>query len=406
MKPTKHKFTVLKQICELIPRNLVYTLAKKHGVDKKSRTFKPWSHVVALVFTQLSHALSLNDVSDTLRNHSGVLTTIRRASPPSRNGLSYANRERNADMAEDLFWETMKHLKTVNPKFGTGRKYSGFPRRFKRVINVVDSTTIQLVSNCIDWAKHRRRKAAAKCHMRLDLETFLPRFAIVRESKGDASEAKELCSGMQAGEIVIFDKAYVDYDHLYHLDSRGIFWVTRAKDNMAYKVVKSNPVKGNVISDEEVELVTTASQKKYPKPIRLIRAMVEVNGKMEKMSFISNNMNWAASSICDLYKARWSIEVFFKQMKQTLQLADFLGHSKQAVRWQIWTALLTYVLLRFIAFQSKWTGTFSRLFTVLRGTLWSTFSIFSVLDCCGTAGGKPRVIARPAQVYLPGFTWN
>jgi len=207
------------------------------------------------------------------------------------------------------------------------------------VINVVDSTTIQLVSNCIDWAKHRRRKAAAKCHMRLDLETFLPRFAIVRESKGDASEAKELCSGMQAGEIVIFDKAYVDYDHLYHLDFRGIFWVTRAKDNLAYKVLKTNPVKGNVISDQEIELITTSSQKKYPKSFRLIRAMVEVNGKMEKMSFISNNMSWAASSICNLYKARWSIEVFFKQLKQTLQLADFLGHSKQAVRWQIWTAL-------------------------------------------------------------------
>lgn len=406
MKPTKHKFTVLKQICELIPRNLVHTLAKKHGVDKKSRTFKPWSHVVALVFTQLSHALSLNDVSDTLRNHSGVLTTIRRATPPSRNGLSYANRERNADMAEELFWKMMDHLKTVNPKFGAGKKYSGFPRRFKRVINVVDSTTIQLVSNCIDWAKHRRRKAAAKCHMRLDLETFLPRFAIVRESKGDASEAKELCAGMQAGEIVIFDKAYVDYDHLFHLDSRGIFWITRAKDNMAYKVLKSNPVKGNVISDQEITLVTTSSQKKYTKSFRLIRAKVEINGKMECLSFITNNINWAASSICDLYKARWAIEVFFKQMKQTLQLADFLGHSKQAVRWQIWTALLTYVLLRFIAFQSKWKGTFARLFTILRGTLWSTLSMFSILDCCGTAGGNPKVIARPAQAYLPGFVWN
>ena len=120
------------------------------------------------------------------------------------------------------------------------------------------------------------------------------------------------------------------------------------------------------------------------------------------MTFITNNTVWAPSSVCDLYKARWAIEVFFKQLKQTLQLADFLGHSKQAVRWQIWMALLTYVLLRFIAFQSKWKGSFARLFTILRGILWETLAIDSVIACCGTAD-PPRIIAAPAQAYLPGF---
>ena len=110
MKPSRHEFSVLKQVVELIPRNLVPKLARKHGVDKKSRTFTPWSHVVSLLFAQLSHALSLNDICDTLRNHSGAIQTVRRAEPPSRNGLSHANRERNADMAEALFWETLDNL--------------------------------------------------------------------------------------------------------------------------------------------------------------------------------------------------------------------------------------------------------------------------------------------------------
>ena len=110
MKPAEHQFTTLKPICDLIPRNLVSKLVKEHGVDKRSRSFTPWSHVVSMVFAQTAHSLSLNDICDTLGHHSGVLTTVRRAVPPSRNGLSHANRNRNADMAEALFWETLKSL--------------------------------------------------------------------------------------------------------------------------------------------------------------------------------------------------------------------------------------------------------------------------------------------------------
>lgn len=217
-----HQFTTLKQICDLIPGNLVPKLAKKHGVDKRSRNFTPWSHAVSMIFAQTAHSLSLNDISDTLRNHSGVLTTIRRAVPPSRNGLSHANRNRNAGMAEALFWKTLDNLQSVAPGFGMGRKYCGFPRRFKRTINAVDSTTIRLVANCMDWAKHRRRKAAAKCHMRLDLQTFLPRFAIVKAADThDSTEAWELCADVRAGEIVVFDKAYVDFGHLFSLTGTG-----------------------------------------------------------------------------------------------------------------------------------------------------------------------------------------
>ena len=403
--PARHQFTVLKQIVDVIPRNLISKLATKHGVDKKSRSFKPVSHVVSLLFGQLSHALSLNDICDTLHNHEGSLAVVRGATPPSRNGLSHANRERNADMAEDLFWETLGSLQKQAPNFGMGRKYVGFPRRFKRMINVVDSTTIQLVANCLDWAKHRRRKAAAKCHMRLNLQTFLPNFAVVKAANThDSTEAVELCAAMQPGEIVVFDKAYVEFNHLYSLEQRGIFWVTRAKSNMAYEIVGQHSApRGNILLDASIRLTGNKSAKEYPEHMRIVVALVEINGKEVVMSFITNNTHWAASSICDLYKARWGIEVFFKQMKQTLQLADSLGHNENAVRWQVWTALLAYVLLRFVAFMGKWTGTFARLFTILRGILWSRLDMYGVLDFCGTAHDPPRVCAAPNQAYLPGF---
>ena len=405
MKPAKAKYTTLQQICNLIPPGLVPQLARKHGVDKKSRSFTPWSHVVAMIHAQLAHSISLNDIADTLQNHSGSLASIRRAKPPSRNGLSHANRVRNADVAEELFWEMLTHIQKLHPTFGAGHKYSGLPHRFKRAIHAIDSTTIQLVANCLDWARHRRRKAAAKCHLQLNLQTFLPQFAIVKAANThDSTEAKELCANLQAGEIAVFDKAYVDFEHLAALDKRGVFWVTRAKEKMSYRVVgQHREPKGKIRRDVLIELTVAKSRKAYPKLLRLVEADVEINGKLRTMVFITNNLEWSSTSICDLYKCRWGIEVFFKQLKQTLQLADFLGQSENAVRWQIWTAMLTYLLLRYAGFLGKWKRSFRRLFTLLRGVLFSRLEMFSVMACCGTARDSPRFVSAPYQAYLPGF---
>ncbi len=136
-------------------------------------------------------------------------------------------------MAEKLFWAVLSHLQTLQPGFARGSRGKGLARRFRRAINVVDSTTIALVASCMDWAKHRRRKAAAKCHLRLDLRSFPPRFAIVdAAAHNDDKRARELCTGIRPGEIVVFDKAYLDFDHLFDLTQRAIFWVTRAKENL------------------------------------------------------------------------------------------------------------------------------------------------------------------------------
>ena len=141
MKSARSKFSTLKQICTYIPGHLVAKLARSHGIDKKCRTFSPWSHVVSLLYAQLAHSSGLNNVCDGLRLHKGKLGAIRGATPPSRNTLSNANKNRSADMAEELFWSVFEHLKILSPSFG-GKTYKGFPRRFKRVIHAVDSTTI------------------------------------------------------------------------------------------------------------------------------------------------------------------------------------------------------------------------------------------------------------------------
>jgi len=403
--PTVSKLSVLRQLCNLIPTHLVPQLARETGVDVKARTFSPWSHVVSLVFAQISHAIGLNDVCDALSLHSGPLSALRGATAPSRNNLSYANRHRVASLAEKLFWKMLEHLQNLSPTFARGKIGRGVTRRFRRVIHVVDSTTIQLVASCMDWAKHRRRKAAAKCHLRLDLQSFLPRFAIIDTAKHhDSKRAREVCAGIKAGEIVIFDKAYLDFDHLFELAMSGIYWVTRAKDNLRYRVRRQlSKAKGNILRDELIVLKTEQSRDRYPAELRRVVALVEVDGKEMEMVFLTNNLEWSATSVADLYRCRWSIEVFFKQIKQTLQLSDFLGHSANAVRWQIWTALLVYLLLRYLGFVSSWSHSFTRLFTVIRSVLWRKLDVRALLESYGTAGRRIRILGTPQTAYFPGF---
>ncbi len=404
--PTASRFSVVRQLCNYIPPHLVPQLARDTGVDEQARTFSPWSHVVSLCYAQVTHSIGLNDVCDGLQLNSGPLSALRGATPPTRNNLSHANKVRDAEMAEKLFWEVLNYLGELSPKFVSGKAGKRFARRFKRTIHVVDSTTIQLIASCMDWAKHRRRKAAAKCHLRLDLQSFLPRFAIVDTAReADAKRAREVCAGVQAGEIVIFDKAYVDFEHLWDLAQREVVWVTRAKENQQLVVMETYPVRegGKVVSDELVGLKNAASQKAYPELMRRVTAWVQIDGQERLMVFLTNQLTWSSESIAELYRCRWQIEVFFKQIKQTLQLADFLGTTANAVRWQVWTALLVYLLLRYVAFLANWAHSFSRLFAVIRTCLWRKFDLLGLLARYGTAGGSFRYLGRPEQAFFPGF---
>ena len=402
-KSAVRKPAIFRQICELIPPHLVSKLAREHQVP--SRGITPWSHVVALLYAQFTHSLGLNDVCDALAANRGALASIRGAVPPSRNGLSNANRTRPSGMAEALFWSVLEHFERQYPG-GGGSAFRRLPRRFRRTVHVVDATTIKLFANCMDWAKHRRRKAAAKLHLRLNLESFLPVFAVVDSARGhDNTKARVLCFGLKAGEIAVFDMAYIDYEHMNELDARGVFWVSRVKEKMRFHCVKKLLPKpqGKILRDDIVLVENQQKRKAYPKRLRRITALVEVRGEWKEMTFLTNNFQWAASSICELYKARWNIEVFFRQIKQTLHIGDFLGYNRKAIEWQIWTALLMYLLLRLLHRCVDWSHSFTRLFTCLRAVLWQRRYLIDYLQIYGTAGGSFRMQWAPQQAFLPGF---
>ncbi len=406
-KSTRNSLSILHQICKLVPPYLVPKLAARYEVDKRARSFTPWSHLVTLLFAHLSHASSLNDVCDAIRSHETWFSRIRGAIAPAKNTLSHANRNRNPRMAEHLFWTILNQLQESSPRFG-GHTFKGMPRRFRRAVYAIDSSTIKLVANCIDWAKHQRRKAAAKLHLRLDLRSYLPAFAIVDSAAhNDNLRARELCADLKDGEIALFDKAYIDYRHLFDLTRRGVFWVTRAKDNMSYRVKERNIRKreGNILRDDMIVLTGVKTCAYYPQPFRLVRAIVEIDGRLREMTFITNNVDWAPSSIADLYKSRWAIETFFKEIKQTLQLGDFLGHNKNAVEWQVWTALIAYVLLRYLSSTHGWPHGFKRLFCLMRSNLWNRYDVGGLIGFCGTARGSPEETDTAEQRLLPGFQW-
>lgn len=390
-KPTKTVYTVLRQLVQWIPPGMIQRLAEEHKLD--IRKWSAVSHVIALMYGQLAGCDSLNGIVDASRVHASEWCNIRGAKPPKRNTFSNANRHRDAAMAEQLYWEVFEHLVAVCPGFGEYRKHKGFLARMKRGIYAIDSSTIKLCLNCIDWARHRRKKAAAKLHMNLDIGSRLPAFAVVEDAgHHDSTRAETLCAHLKAGDVCLADRAYTDFYFLNSLRARSIFFVVRQKKNMRFKRVRKLPKNrnGSIVEDELVVPVLARSKERYPFPLRRVTARVEVNGKTVEMVFLTNNLDWSARTVAELYRARWAVELFFKELKQTCLIRDFVGYNENAVKWQIWTGLLVHLLLRFMRHVAGWTLSFSRLAGVVRAAVWVKRELVGILKTYGTAPQKKQ----------------
>jgi len=404
-KPTKTEYTVLRQLVQWIPSGMIQRLADEHRLD--IRKWSAVSHVVALMYGQIAGCDSLNGIVDAARVHEGEWRNIRGAEPPKRSTFSNANRHRDADMAERLYWEVFDHLTDVCPGFGEYRRHKGFLARLKRGIFAIDSSTIKLSLNCIDWARHRRKKAAAKLHLRLDVGSRLGAFAVVEDAAHhDSVRADALCADLKAGDVCVADRAYTDFGFLEGLRARGVFFVVRQKKNMRFKTVRALPKGGDacVVSDELVEPALARSKGLYPFPLRRVTARVEVDGKPREMVFLTDNLDWSARTVAELYKARWSVELFFKELKQTCLIHDFVGYNENAVRWQVWTGLLVHLLLRFMRHVTGWELSFSRLSGVVRAAVWVKRDLAAILKTYGTAPrpkrGEPAVKPPPLQAFF------
>lgn len=240
--------------------------------------------------------------------------------------------------------------------------------RFKHKLLSLDSTMVELCAEVFDWAKHKRTKGALKIHMVLDHDGHLPAYAVMTEGKtADVAVSRKL--RFQAGTLLVFDRGCSAYDWWLELTRAGVDFVTRLKDDAVYGVVESRPVAGNseIRSDELILLV---SQQEIGPEALLRRIEVWIREKNETMVFVTNNMKLAARTIARIYKERWQIELFFKALKQGLKVKTFVGTSENAVRIQIWTALIAMLVLRFLQLKSTFGWSLSNLVALLRQQLF------------------------------------
>ena len=405
-RAARRSISVLKQIVTgFLPGWKIAEFAANEKI--KAREFSYDAQIYLLMLGQLLHLFSLNELVDVSQIYASELSRIRGIVPAKLNTFSNANRTRNPEVVEKFFWCVYEKLKKENPGFVECPCKGPLARFRSRGVYAIDSSTIRLAYWCIGWARHRQRKAAVKLHMVANVRSRLPHFCLVDKAKDhDSRKADELLASLKEGDIAILDRAYNAFAKLYGHNQRGGFFVVREKDRMKSKVVSRVAKKAlpkNILSDETVRLTGVRTGSEYPAPLRRVTAHVLVDGKWRDMVFLTNNFAWSATTVAELYKARWEVELLFKELKQTLQLQDFYGENENAVRWQIWAALLTHLMLRFLKFKARANCSYTRFVGFVRAVVWLKKDLMSVLRAYGIAPGENGGVAFEDMPYLPGF---
>lgn len=338
--------------------------------EHRAKGFTCWEQFVSMLFCQLAQARSVREITDGLQCCEGKLKHLGLSQGPKRSTLSYANAHRPWELYEKLFYDLLSQCQAISPK----KKF-----RFKNRLLSMDSTTVELCASMFDWARWRQTKGAVKLHLLLDHDGHLPIFAHVTDGKtGDVKVAQTL--DFPKGSIVALDRAYVDYHLFTRWTREGVFFVTRLKANADIGRVKSHPVatRGNVRSDETVRLQPIVAGRPDFEDLRCVTVWLE--DKQEELVLLTNNFTLAASTIAAIYKERWQIELFFKLLKQQLKIKTFVGTTANAVRIQIWTALIAVLVVRYLQFRSKIHWAVSNLVALLRWNLFSYRDLWQWLN--------------------------
>jgi len=384
--------SLFSQLLEQFPRTEFSRLVKKHSAERHAKGFTCWTQFVAMLFCQVARADSLREICNGLACCLGKLTHLGVSGAPKKSTLAYANEHRPDGLFEDLFWSVLERFRNQG---ALGPKKHAF--RFKNKLLSLDSTTISLCLSVFPWARFRRAKGGVKAHVLLDHADYMPAFVHISEAKMHDSRALTLLR-LNAGSIVVMDMAYNDYKQFADWCEKGIYFVTRMKDNAVYYPIEvyEVPKYRNILADEIVLLTGTAAQQRCPHPLR--RVVVWNEEKQEELVLLTNHLDFGATTISGIYKARWQIELFFKTIKQNLKIKTFVGTSENALRIQIWTALIALLLLKWLHHLSKADWSISNLAAMLRLNL---FTYRNLRDWLNEPFQTPPMVPLPEQLMLP-----
>jgi hypothetical protein len=340
--------TIFNQLLNFLPRHKFDQFVGQHQGDRYTKRLTTWNQLVALLYAQATGKDSLREIETGLNlnkntwHHLGIGSV-------ARSSLADANSRRSYQIFEQLFYSLLSQCREIIPE---ENKFN-----FKNPLYSFDSTTIELCLNLFDWAKYRTAKGALKIHTLLNNRTTIPELLNITTGKiGDVTALKSINLELPPESIIVFDRAYIDYDLWAKINEKKLFFVSRAKINQNLFVIGQHKSKEtlepNITADEKVMYGDYNAGKRYDEVVlRRIKYWHEKDQR--EYVYLTNNFKLAASQIANVYKNRWQIELFFKWIKQNLKIKTFLGTSENAVLTQIWTAMIYYLLLAYIKFQTK-----------------------------------------------------
>jgi hypothetical protein len=362
--------SIFSQLLQLFPRIEFEAAVRAHHADRHARGFDCWTQFVAMLFCHLGQAHSLREICGGLATTEGKLKHLGVGRAPNRSTLSYANEHRSSQLYETV----LANLLARGQQLAISHKKRF---RFHNPLLTIDSSIIDLSLSVFDWARYVKEKGAAKLHLILDNQGYLPKYAVLTEGRRcDLTPVRTL--EFEPGTILIFDRGYQDYRWFERLTHQGVFFVTRLRRHSRVEVKQARPVQrgGKILCDQVVRL----GCQRYRMHTDLRRIQCWDAAANETLVFITNNFKLAASTIAAIYRERWQIEVFFRALKQNLRVKTFVGTSANAVRIQIWTALIAILLLKLLQLRAKFGWSLANLVALLRQQLFVHRDLWSWID--------------------------
>jgi hypothetical protein len=383
--------SLFNQLLQHFPSLEFAALVKKHGAERAAKGFSCRTQLVAMLFCQLAHADSLREICNGLACCLGKLVHLGIDAAPNKSTLAYANKHRPAALYEDLFYTALDRFRDGK---GLGLRKQRF--RFKNKLLSLDSTTISLCLKLFPWARFRQAKGGVKAHVLLDHDDYLPRYVLITEARRSDVTMTDAFP-LNPGSIVAMDRGYNDYDLFGRWTDQKIYFVTRLKDRAAYEVLEEGPVPANrdIRSDQLIRFTGEKAQRDCPCLLRRVVVWDALNER--EIVLLTNLMEFGSTTIASIYKDRWQIELFFKALKQNLKVKSFVGTTENALRIQIWTALIAILLLKWLHHLSKARWSLSNLASMLRMNLFTYRDLGAWLD---NPFGTPPILPESLQLTL------
>ncbi len=391
--------SIFSQVLKLFSRGEFEKAVKEHKAERHARGFTSWGQFMAMLFCQLGRAHSLREICGGLACCEGQLKHLGVPVAPKKSTLAYANEHRPWELYQAVFEQTLGKCRELVASQG-GRKQKF---RFKNKLMTLDGSIIDLSVSMFDWARFRQTKGAIKLHLLLDHDGYLPSFGVVTE--GRTSEIKVARTlRFDSGTILAIDRGYVDYEWFRELTQQEVYFVTRMKEKAVYEVKEELevPQDRKVVSDQIICFLRLAREGEEPVLFRRVEIWDEE--KQESIVFLTNLLEFGATTIAAIYKDRWQVELFFKALKQTLKVKTFVGTSANAVKTQVWTALIAMLVLKYLQLKSKFSWSLSNLAALLRQQLFFYRDLYVWLDDPFQAPPALAGLHDDAQLSL-AITW-